>query len=138
MKESAAGRHLVLTDGDAVSGAIEEFRHFALERRLSAKLVSDFCIVIDELLSNIIRYGYRGGPAHVELSMRMSGETLELEIVDSAPRFNMLERREPSTNHPLSERAIGGLGIFLVRKLSDEVRYDFVDGQNRLHIRKRV
>lgn len=133
-------RHLVLRDDDegAVPSAIVAFRQFAREQELPQKIVSDFCIILDELISNIMNYGYRGRTdSVVELTLGCSDGVLEVEIADDAPPFNMLARDDPRTDQPISERSIGGLGIYLVKKLSDELKYVH-DGRNRLTIRKRV
>jgi serine/threonine-protein kinase RsbW len=63
---------------------------------------------------------------------------LQLTVLDDAPPFDPLEAPEPDTTLPVEQRPLGGLGIFLVRKLMDEVQYERRDGRNRVACRKRI
>ncbi|HEX7707246.1 MAG TPA: ATP-binding protein [Thermoanaerobaculia bacterium] len=129
---------LVIHDEPGLQRAIEEFRSFAGRHRLPIKSVSDVCIVLDELLSNVIKYGFKVNRGQIELSLSLSGDELTAAIVDDSPPFNVLEAPEPQTGLPAADRPVGGLGIHIVKQLSDEIRYSRSDGQNHLFIRKRV
>ena len=100
-----------------------------------------FHVAIDEILSNIIRYGYPEASAEtrVEISLRLEAESLEVVILDAAAAFNPLEADRPDTTLVAADRELGGLGIEIVRRLMDSIEYERVDDrQNRLTLRRRL
>lgn len=97
-----------------------------------------FHIVIDEVFGNISHYAYPDGPgeAVIRFSLEESPPTLVLTFLDAGIPFDPLKTEAPDTSLKARERKVGGLGIFMVKKLMDEVRYDFIDGRNVLTLRK--
>ena len=95
-------------------------------------------IAIDELCSNIARYAYDGESG--EMTVTVEGEsapgTVSIPFQDEGKAFNPLASEEPDVTLSARERRVGGLGIFLVRKSMDDVRYEYRDGKNILTIRK--
>jgi len=91
-------------------------------------------IALDEVVSNILDYG--GDDPRVEIAVTVGGGRVAVEIVDNGAAFNPMAQATPDTNLSVEDRAIGGLGIHLVRKLMDAVGYDRRDGLNRLHFSK--
>jgi serine/threonine-protein kinase RsbW len=89
-------------------------------------------VAFDEILSNIARYG----SGVIDIAIRIDGSRLTTVITDCGPPFDPLARPAPDTDLGIDERGIGGLGIHLVRKMFDDVRYAYVDGQNRLSFGK--
>ncbi len=82
-------------------------------------------LAAEEVLVNIIRYAYSGGPpGQVELrGLAVSEDEFMLEFEDGGPPFDPTLIPPPDVNLPLSQREAGGLGFFLVRKMVNEVRY---------------
>ena len=110
-------------------------RHAEVLRPVS----SDICVVLDEVVSNIVKYGYGpSAPGEILVVLEMRDSQVELDILDDAPAFNPLERAAPRTDQALEDRPIGGLGIHIVKKLMDEVVYRREGGRNRLTLRKRL
>ena len=64
--------------------------------------------------------------------------TAVITFMDWGMPFNPLEIKEPDVTLPAEERSIGGLGIFLVKKTMDDIRYEFRNGMNILRIEKRI
>ena len=95
-------------------------------------------VAIDELFGNIAHYAYDNGTGSATVRIEVTEEPLAviLTFIDSGKPFNPLERPEPDTTLSAQERAIGGLGIFLVKKTMDEVVYRYEDGHNILSIKK--
>lgn len=82
-------------------------------------------LALEEIVTNIINYGY-GGHEEYDITIRFSLEkhNLRIQIKDSAPGFNPLDIDEPDDlGKPLEERNIGGLGIHLVKKFTDNLQY---------------
>jgi sigma-B regulation protein RsbU (phosphoserine phosphatase) len=97
---------------------------FATRSKLPAATTSKLKIVLDELISNIINYGYADDAEHeIEICLELVGHRLVVTIADDGVPFNPLTVKPPDTSAPLSEREIGGLGIHLVRNLVDEISY---------------
>lgn len=96
-------------------------------------------LVLEELVVNVINYGHRGDPNHeIGIDLAWESDTLTLELVDDAPAFNPLEDNpEPDLTSKLEDRPIGGLGIYLVHQLMDEISYRREGGRNHLTLVKR-
>lgn len=97
-------------------------------------------VAIDEIYSNIVKYGYKTDDKYitVKLSVNEKSEkkTMKLSFVDVAQRFNPLDESAPDTTLDAEERQIGGLGIFMVRQMMDDVFYEYENGVNCLTIVK--
>lgn len=88
--------------------------------------------VLDEVLANIVNHGLTDTRGTIELTMERKDGRLTIGVADSAPAFDPLQIPMPDTTLPLEQRTIGGLGIVLVRALTDEVTYDRRNGRNHL------
>lgn len=96
-------------------------------------------LALEELVTNTISYGCSDGREHaITISLHLEGADLHMRVEDDAMAFNPLEREAPDLNAPLEERPIGGLGVHLVRKLMDDVRYERTGTHNVLSMRKRA
>ena len=137
----AEARRTLLIAGspEGIRRAADGLDSFTAANRLPAEATWAFHVALDEVLSNIVNHGYEGNqPGEIEIHFRLQDDVLELTILDDAAPFDPLTALEPDTEQPVAERPIGGLGIFLVRKLMDAVEYERRDGRNRLVCRKRV
>jgi len=111
---------------------------FGEENDLSQKIIFAFHLALDEILTNIISYGYRDKDEHIiDIHLSLQAGALALEILDDSVPFNPSDAPVPDVNQPLEERKIGGLGIYLVKNLMDEVEYKSIDGVNRLTLKKK-
>lgn len=113
---------------------VEQLESFAHLVSLPLKTVLDFNLALEELVTNVIFYGYKGDGAG-EINIKFFYSTVKsifsVQITDFAPEFNPL-KRDLSTNlsTDVEEREIGGLGIHFVKKLIDKVDYKRVNGCN--------
>ena len=95
---------------------------------------------IDEILTNAISYGYDDDDPHrIEITVRRGADLIVVVVRDDSAAF------DPSAGGPeadleagLEDREIGGLGIFLVHQMMDEVEYERVDGRNVVTLTKRT
>ena len=93
-------------------------------------------LVLDELSVNIVNYG--GEASEIEVSLAADADEVRVEISDDGRPFDPLtDAIEPDLDTSLEDRAIGGLGIHLVREMMDELYYSREDGKNRLAMVKR-
>ena len=103
------------------------------------KTMAQIDIAIDEIFSNIANYGYDTRPGTVTVVMEPGeGRCVGITFMDDGRPFNPLERTDPDVTLPALKRKIGGLGIYMVKKSMDDVRYEYRDGKNVLTIRKTI
>ncbi len=95
-------------------------------------------IAIDEIFSNIAYYAYRGDQGGAAMTIDMSEDPLGvvLKFYDGGFPYNPLAKEDPDVSLPLKDRPVGGLGIMMVKKLMDEVSYEYSGGKNIFTIKK--
>src|SRR5215210_4375454 len=108
------------------------------EHQLPAKESFAVQLAIDELVSNIVRYG-SGALSNSEIVVRLVFEdhAIAVEIENEGDQFNPLEREDPVLDQSVDERPIGGLGIHLTRETMDECEYSYRNGSNLMVLRKK-
>lgn len=118
---------------------VTEFVNSQLEEincPIKAKMQID--IAIDELFGNIAHYAYKPetGPATVRVEVTETPISVIVTFIDHGIPYDPLKKDDPDVTLSAEERAIGGLGIFMVKKTMDEITYEYKDGQNILSTRK--
>lgn len=93
-------------------------------------------ISVDEILSNIAKYAYVPGSGNVTVNAEIDDHRVCITFSDEGRRFNPLETEDPDIFLAAEERNPGGLGIYMVKKMMDEVNYEYRDGHNILKITK--
>jgi anti-sigma regulatory factor (Ser/Thr protein kinase) len=119
-----------------VTALIERFgeRH-----QLPEAFVFHIKLAFDELLTNIISYGFLDGRRHkITAWIGLDGDRVEAEIVDEGIAFNPLDKAAPDLSQSVEERDGGGLGIHFVRAVMDRVDYRRSGGKNHLKMVKKV
>jgi anti-sigma regulatory factor (Ser/Thr protein kinase) len=118
--------------------SLDPFRHFVLNRmrewELSPSMVPKVELVLEEVLANIVHYAYPGGATgDMEVECFLDGpERFCLTVEDWGDPFDPMSQCAPELTKNLFERQVGGLGIFLVRRLVNELRYRRDKGRNIL------
>ena len=101
-----------------------EFTTFAEEHGFAAGIAQKVCIVFDDLLNNIISYGFSDDEEHqINIDVSVTSEQLVVTVADDGMPFNPFDRVGPDTSLSLEERDIGGLGVLLVTELMDQCSY---------------
>ena len=97
-------------------------------------------IVIDEIFGNICHYAYKDsvGAVTVRVESGNTPKAVFLTFTDNGIPYNPLDTEDPDITLSSEERKIGGLGIYLVKKNMDEMKYEYVNQQNILRIEKRL
>jgi sigma-B regulation protein RsbU (phosphoserine phosphatase) len=114
----------IINDLKQITNAIEWFEPFAMENKIPFAIIQKINITLDELLNNIISYGYEDKDVHeIDIEVELRGERLIIIIHDDGIPFNPFKKDPPDTMLTVEERMIGGLGIHLVKKLMDEYEY---------------
>ena len=93
---------------------------------------------IEEAVDNVVRYAYDGGIGWLEAGTKLDNDepVLTIELRDAGIPFNPLDQKEPDISLSAEERRIGGLGIFLCKKMMDSISYRYEDGNNVLTMTK--
>ncbi len=119
----------------------EEAEEFLSDHGASLKTVFNVNLALDELLTNVINYGYEGSDlssARIMVRIAIEGDDLELEIQDNGRAFNPLEAEEPDLDLEIDDRPIGGLGIHFVRSMMENVDYRREGDCNILSMRRSI
>lgn len=97
-------------------------------------------MAVEEIFLNVSSYAYgeEGGRLEVELSIDKEESLLELTFLDSGVAFDPLNREETDIHLPGRERSPGGLGILMVKKTMDDMKYEYRDAKNVLTIKKHL
>lgn len=128
---------------EADAANLNEVRTF-LEERLSEfgcspKSLTQIGLATEEIFINIASYAYAPGKgtATVRVETKPEQGTVTVVFFDRGVPYNPLEKDDPDITLPAEKREIGGLGVFLTKKLMDDVQYAYRDGQNVLTLIKR-
>lgn len=92
-------------------------------------------LCVEEVEENILCYS---GTTWIELSVSLDGDALVISFCDGGVEFNPLEKDEPDITASLENRSIGGLGIFLCKKMMDSLNYRYEDRRNYLTLVKKI
>ena len=97
-------------------------------------------IAAEEIYVNIAHYAYtpETGMATVRLELPDDSPFITLSFIDSGVPFDPLKKPDPDVSLPAEEREIGGLGIYMTKKVMDNAQYEYRDGQNILTLKKRL
>jgi sigma-B regulation protein RsbU (phosphoserine phosphatase) len=133
-------RHLVLHNDIQQIHQLETFMEaIAEDMNLDPALALNLNLALEEAVTNVISYAYpKGTDGLVEIDAVLQGKSLEFIIADSGTPFDPTARPDADITLSVEERPIGGLGIYLVRQIMDEIHYSRVDGKNRLSLIKKL
>ena len=129
---------------DAATENLDEVQSFVDERLEKAdcppKAQMQIGVAVEEIFVNIANYAYapERGKAKVRVEVSEDPVTVSITFLDHGIPYDPLAREDPNINASAADREVGGLGIFMTKKLMDDVAYDYKDGQNILTLRKRL
>ena len=123
---------------DAVSEFLDEL---LADTHVGDEARSQLDVAVEEIFVNISHYAYREGAGEVTVRGNVASEppyTVTLSFEDEGAAFNPLDKKPPDLSPAVRRHQIGGLGIFLARRMSDEIGYERKDGKNILTIKKNM
>ncbi len=134
-----AGRRMTVSARLEELPRLYEFtQRFLTERGCPAETLGDILLAVEEIFVNIAQYAYPGGRAgEADLSIEIGDGGAILTFADSGIPFDPLAREDPDIHVPLEARGIGGLGVFMVKKLVDAMSYRREGDRNILTLRKK-
>lgn len=115
----------------AVFKSLDEVRSFVAEEAelygLSSREVYAVQLAVDEAFTNIVEHAFGGEcQEKIECTCQITDEGLVITLCDCGKQFNPLEIPDPNLEADLEEREIGGLGLYFMRQLMDEVSFTFI------------
>ena len=112
---------------------LASIREFVVESSRSLgsdeQAIRDLQLAVDEVCSNSIRHGYGGQEGQIEVSVERIGHSIRVVVRDWGMAFDPEQIPVPDLDLPLEERSLGGLGLFLVQQVMDDVRFEFNDSK---------
>jgi anti-sigma regulatory factor (Ser/Thr protein kinase) len=121
-----------------LANVTETVDRVGVEAGIPARVVMQLQVVLDEVLSNVIKYAWPDGGSHefvVGINVRDGG--IEITITDDGRPFNPLVQPPPAPPPPGRRPIPGGVGIHMVRQLVDGFEYVRFDGRNQVTLTKR-
>lgn len=94
-------------------------------------------IATEEVFVNIANYAYGDGEGEALIQVDITQSEIKLVFVDSGIPYNPLQKTDPDITLSMENRAIGGLGIYMIKESMDEVSYRYEDEKNILTLIKR-
>jgi serine/threonine-protein kinase RsbW len=113
---------------------------FVREQEIAADEAARILIMLEELLTNLVKYGYpdRADPGQVEIVLVLNGSRLEIEFIDDGCAFDPFAAAPPNLDDPVEDRQVGGLGIHILRSMTDEARYERRLNKNVIRLSRMV
>ena len=113
---------------------------FMREAQISGDDIARFLIALEELVSNLVKYGYpdEASRGSVTVTLRLTGDRLRVALVDDGRPFDPFAQPAPDLEAPLDARPVGGLGLHLVNTMMEETDYHREDDRNVTAFGRRV
>ena len=128
----------VKSDREELDGITSAIEAFSADEDWSTDLLFKINLVLEELVLNIMDYGYDDDEHDIEIVLNSDADSVTIDITDEGRAFDPLnDAPEPDINAPLEERHVGGLGVYLARTMMDELIYRRENSRNHLKLVKR-
>ncbi len=131
-------RYTYCNDLKQLDKLAEDLESFGEEAEVHPMLVHTFNLCLDEILTNIISYGFEDEDQHeVVLEIEAVGDKVKAVISDDGKAFNpLVEAKDPDLDAVIEDREIGGLGVFFLKQMMDKLDYCREGGRNILTMEK--
>ncbi len=112
----------------------DSLNDFLEDKGIPESKISDIELAVEEFLVNIINYSYPDSTGLIELSSEINNNQLIITIIDEGIPFDPTKSSEPDLESPIHERTEGGMGIYLAKKLLDQIQYKRTYNSNILSL----
>ncbi len=125
-----------LSDLEKIRDAME---NIGAEWSIDAQTCMSVNLALEEAFTNIVNYAFENNdPQEIVLDIKKQDGKLIFVIIDEGRPYDPTKAADPDTSLPAEDRPIGGLGIFLIRKIMDDVKYHRNGKQNQLTLIKNI
>lgn len=123
-----------------LNAVLDFLSEFLEETGCSMAIVMQLNIAVEEIFVNIANYAYTPniGMATIQIWTENDNQDLVIVFSDCGYPYDPLSRKDPDVTLSAEERPIGGLGIYMVKKSMDSMKYEYIDGKNCLTLRKSI
>jgi serine/threonine-protein kinase RsbW len=115
---------------EAISALTERVTAYLVDCGIDAHAVHHMALVLDELLTNVAMHGVTGNAA-VSVRLTVSPDRVTAEVVDGGKMFDPRVERIPNVSAGAEQRPIGGLGLWLVHRVTEDLAYEWAVERNR-------
>ena len=109
-----------------------DLKELLLDWGLADKWIEDFILAVQETLTNVIRHAYENKGGTIEVILRNDSDRVEVVVEDQGKSFDSSKVKEPE----LPPRKPGGMGLYLIKRLMDEVQYKSSGNKNEWRLVK--
>ena len=132
-------KYVIKAKRELIDDMIEPIVSALKKAGANGKAVYAMNLVLEEILVNIVNYAYDHDDGTVDIShdINETDRVIKVTIKDKGKAFNPLDAQDPPLHQSAGERKIGGLGIYIVKNLVDDIKYSRVDEHNVLEFSKK-
>ncbi len=139
----AAHNHIKKLTVKASTKHLAEVRNFVAAQAeiigLSNKDISEIRLAVDEAFTNIIKHAYKNAPSQtVSIEMGYDDRQIWISLTDEGRGFDPNTYREPDLAQRIKEKKRGGMGVYLIKKLMDQVQYNRKGRTNEIKMVKNI
>ena len=119
-----------------INPIISSFEEIEVEH----KKIYQVTLALEEIFANISKYAYPSGKGMIDIFYEIDKDEKQLKVIikDKGTAFNPLEKEDPDLGASVSERKIGGLGIYIVKNIIDDIQYQRINNENVLKLIKQL
>lgn len=116
---------------------LSDVRNFVAEHASSngfnRQEIADIRLAVDEAITNIIKHAYKGDENHtIDIEVTFKKDRVCIELLDTGATFNLKAFPEPNIKEKIKQKKRGGMGVYLIHSLMDDVSYGRVDDANKM------
>ena len=112
---------------------------FCEEQGISMEISMSLNLAIEEAVVNVMNYGYpEGTVGYIDVEVDADKESITFVITDTGRPFDPTKKEDVDITLPAEKRGIGGLGIHLIRRIMDNIDYQYIDKKNILTLKKKL
>jgi len=105
----------------------------ALSNGYSRQQISDIRLAVDEAITNIIKHAYNGDENHtIEIDVTFKKDRVCIELFDTGTTFSLKSFKQPDIEEKIKQKKRGGMGVYLIHSLMDDVSYGREDNSNKM------
>lgn len=139
----AKSNHIHTHSVEASTKHLAEVRDFvaahAQNYGLSAKVISEIKLAVDEAFTNIIKHAYSNSPhKKVYIEIGVDNNQLWISLIDEGKSFDPSAYTEPDIMQRIKQKKRGGMGVYLIRKVMDQVQYNRIGNSNEIRMVKNI
>ena len=129
---------IIPADIDKLSDVTDFVNAVLEENDCTIKAQMQIEVALEELYVNIAHYAYPDKKGEAEIDVSVADGYVTITLIDSGIPYDPLAKPDPDVTLSAEKRQIGGLGIFMSKKLMDKISYEYSDAKNKLTVKKKI